>query len=254
MDNKTNTRTVSLKDLFAIFFHRLWIIVLAAGITVIGVFVVHQVAVEPRYSSTATVYILRQGQDELTSSEAYTDFSVALKVVNDCNHLLKSHTVLDEVIDRLALDIEYEELYDSISTETPEETRVLEVTVEADSPELAKTIVDCISTVGIESINEVMGYEQVGLYELGTLNEEPSNERGLPVYLLAGLGVAVLTYAVFLLIHVLDDTIKTDQDIERSLGLSILGDIPDANATHKKGYGYRGYKGYGRYGSSDKTL
>ena len=84
----------------------------------------------PQYASTATLYILRQA-DGATASDASSDFSLALKVVNDCTYLLKSHTVLDEVISSLNLDMEYEDLYDCVSTSNPEDTRILEVTVKA---------------------------------------------------------------------------------------------------------------------------
>lgn len=257
MDNKTSTRIITLKDLWDIFVHRLWIIALAALMAVIAVFAANKLTFEPRYASTATMYILRQSDQEISSSEASNDFSLALKVVNDCDYFLKSHTVLDAVSKELDLEIEYEDLYDSISTANPQDTRILEVTVEADSPKLAKKIVDSICMIGAESINNAMGYEQVNLYELGVLDDEPCNELSLLVYFIVGAVIAVLVYSIFFMKFLLDDTIKTDEDIDRYLGLSILGDIPDANASHKKGYGYRkGHKyGYGyRYGAEPSEI
>ena len=50
---------------------------------------------------------------------------------------------------------------------------------------------------------------------------------------------------IFFVISLLDDGIKSDDDVERYLGLSVLGRIPDTNAPHSKKYGYYGY-GYGQ--------
>ena len=174
-----------------------------------------------------------------------------LKVVNDCTYLLKSHTVLDEVISSLNLDMEYEDLYDCVSTSNPEDTRILEVTVKADSPELAKRIVDRICTIGSKRIEDAMGFQQVNLYELGTTDPDPCNSTRMLTFAFAGVVAAVVTYVIFLIIFLLDDRIKTDdENLERYLGLSVLGNIPNADGRKSGKYGY--YKTYAAYRTSAK--
>ena len=228
-------RSITLKDMWSVFTRQLLPIVLAAVIVTVGLFAVIQLTYSPRYESTATLYILRQNEGQEVSS---SDFSLALNVVNDCTYLLKSHSVLDEVIDELGLDMSYESLYNRVSTSNPDSTRILKVTVEADSPELAKQIVDKISTIGSEQIAEAMGFRQVNLYEYGVLEADPCNRTGLMTYALVFLMTVVAAYAVFLIAFILDDRIGGEDDIEKMLGLSILGDIPTADAPHKDGYGY----------------
>lgn len=108
MNQKANFKTVTLKDLWGVFVQRLWAIILAACICCGGFLVFNRMTFVPQYASTATLYILRQA-DGATASDASSDFSLALKVVNDCTYLLKRHTVLDEVISSLNLDMEYED-------------------------------------------------------------------------------------------------------------------------------------------------
>lgn len=71
---------------------------------------------------------------------------------------------------------------------------------------------------------------------------------GVTLGLLAGLGLA---YGL----HFLDRTLKRPEDVERVLGLPVLGVIPDISAAGR-GYGYYGYGyGYGYYGyGSGKRL
>lgn len=262
METNNMTREITIKDLWNIFTRRFLLMVLAAVTAISGVFLVSSVAVEPRYTSTATLYILSQ-DDYDSLSYTSESFSLALKVVNDCNYLLKSHSVLDEVIAELDLDITYGDLYDSVSIKNPENTRILEVTAESDSPEQAKEIVDAICSIGPAKIREAMGFDQVNLYEYGILSTRPSNSLGLMAYMLIGVVAAVMVYAVFLLAFLLDDRIRTEEDVQKYLGLSILGVIPNANDTAKKGYGYKyrygrrygygyGY-GYGRPASRSRT-
>lgn len=228
-------RVVTIKDLWAILAQRWWLLALIGAASMVLTFAVNKIAVAPQYESTATLYILRQEEQEASSS----DFSLALNVVNDCNYLLKSHSVLDEVIESLELEIPFTTLYNSVRTANPTDTRILEVTVTADSPEEAKRIVDEVCRIGTEKITEAMGFQQVNLYEYGKLNEVPANGMGLSGYILVVLITVVLAYAVFLFIFILDDRIHNAQDIESRLGLSILGEIPDCEAPKKRGhYGY----------------
>ena len=92
-----NIRVVTIIDLWYIFVHRLWVMALAAVVAVGGLFIINRVTFVPAYSSTATLYILRQNEATATGNSD-SDFSLALKVVNDCDYLLKSHSILDEVI------------------------------------------------------------------------------------------------------------------------------------------------------------
>lgn len=233
MENETILRNITMKNLWDLLIERLWIILLAAVVVAGGLFTGGNLLTTPEYESTATLYILRQ-DGETSSSDISSDFSLALKVVNDCTYMLKSHSVLDALIEELDLDMGYRELYECISTYNPDDTRILEVTVTHTSAAEAKRIVDGLIRIGTMNINEAMGFEQVNLYEYGTLNTEPSNEVGILSCILAGGIVSVLVYCVFLIMYLLDDTIRKDEDIEQLLGLSILGDIPSLGGADGK--------------------
>lgn len=238
MDGHKNFRIVTLKDLGVLFLRRIWVMLLAATIC-IGAFVafLHE-TYEPMYESTATLYILHQADEATTSGDASSDFSLALKVVNDCTYLLKSHTVLDRTIAELGLNISYEELYERVSTFNPTDTRILEVRAEAESPEQAKQIADKICQLGQQSITDAMGFEQVNLFAYGTLDAEPCNAPSLLVYIMIGVAAMILTYSVFLVLALLDDRIRTSDDIERYLHLNILGEIPNMKQACKIHGGY----------------
>lgn len=250
-EQEFDMRVISLRDLWDVFTRRFFIMLLAAVVVVGGAFAYKQLTFIPRYQSTATLYLVNQtAEDSESSTTTYNNFSLALKLVNDCDHLIKSHSVLDPVIDALNLDMSYEQLYKVVTVVNPEDTRILEVTVEADTPEQAKRIVDKVCEVGTQKIEDAMGFEQAKLYEYGVLNEKPSNTTSLTMYAILGLLAAVAVYAIFLIRFLLDDRIRTEEDIERYLGLSVLGDIPNAD-NPKKGRGYyKGYYGKGGYGKT----
>ena len=253
MENNTKIRVVSFGDLWNIFVQKIWIIILVCVLVSAGLFALDTFTFKPEYRSTATMYILRQNANKTAttanvtdSDDVAADFSLALNVVRDCTYLIKSHTVLTQVKQSLSLETpSYEELYKRIEAINPENTRILEVTVTADTPHEAKNLVDKICTIGAETINKTMGFEQINLYEYGTYNHTPCNKTKPIIYVFIGILAAVLVYSIFLVVYLLDATIRTDEDIQTYLGLSILGDIPEANQSKKKKYRYRQNYGYG---------
>jgi capsular polysaccharide biosynthesis protein len=120
--------------------------------------------------------------------------------------------------------------------------------VEADTPQEAKAVVDRLCSIGEQKIAEAMGYDQVNVYEQGTLPKQPSNPVSLLLYAILGISAAAIVYVCFVLAFLIDDRIRTEEDIQRYLGLSILGDIVNVHEEHKGRYGY----GYGNKSGTTK--
>ncbi len=250
MNETRRIRTLTISDFFRLFVKKFWLIVLVTVVVVGAVLVQQSFFFTAKYESTATLYILKQ---ENESSYTYTssDFSLALDVVNDCTYILKSHAVLDEVINELDLDISYQTLYKSISTNNPSDTRILEVTVTTESAVLSKNIADKVCEIGITRITDAMGFEQVNLYENGLLSVEPSNSFSLLIYILIAAIAGAITYTATLILYIVDDRLSEKDEIEQIFGISVIGEIPHAGGSGKKGYKKYGYKKYG-YGQNTR--
>lgn len=216
-----------LRELWRLFVRHLGLLA-AAAMAASAMLGIYQAATyEPMYGATATLYILRQEKEIPENAEVSEDFSLALKVVNDCTYLLKSHTVLDQVIRELELDMDYETLYDRISASNPDNTRILEVRAEASTPEQARMIVDRVCQLGRECITRAMGFEQVNLFEWGVAELEPCNRLHPGVYVLVGAAAAGVVYLILLAMAFGDDRIRSRGEIEQRLGLNVLAEVPD---------------------------
>lgn len=252
METKSFTKMVSLSDLWSVFTQRLWIILLAAVVAVIGTRIYETHFKTPMYESTATLYILRR-DNEVDYTYTQSDFKLALDVVNDCTYVLKSTDVLLSVQQALNLDMSLNRLSQSITTKNPENTRFLEITVSNPSPSMAKAIVDCLCDKGSVRITESMGFDQVNLYSYGRIPGNPSNMLTLFAYAIIGLGVMLVVYSIFLMAFFLDDKLKTADDINKYLGISLLSEIPNEESnTMRKKYRYRDRSKY-QYASSKYT-
>ncbi len=246
-------KSISFADLWSLFLQRAWIMALAAVVVVVGMFGFNKLTYKPEYSSTAVVYVLRQQEGNNSSSSIANEINTALKLINDFNYAVKHQQTLQTVIDEQNIDMTYEQLRKKITTTNPADTRFIEVTVTADTPEQAKAVADRLSELAVEKLNTVLGVEEEttvsSVFSYGTISNKPSNAIGLVPYLVGAVLAAVVVYVVFLIIHMLDDTVRTAEDVSKYLGVSILGEIPDAADILHRGGGYNGYQGYYGYGS-----
>lgn len=259
--NKLTLKTISLKDLWNVF-RGCFLFVIAAVLLVTSLLYVHaKVNYVPMYSSQGTLYLINENTDSEQSKNEWTvDYTLANVVIEDTMYLLKSRTVLNAVGEEVGISNGYGSLRSSITISNPEDTRVLEITATASSPELAKNIVDTLSKVGPEAAEKQLSYGNLRVFEEGTVNNWPVNGVSFMGFLKFGLIAGVAVYIVFLCMFLFDNYIHTEEDIERYLGLSVIGEIPDADAPKKKNkyarYKYKKrnskqyYGGHGYYGSS----
>ena len=226
MEQKDTSRPVSLRDLWRIFTERWKIMLVAAIVCVCVVYIVSVFAVDPIYQSKASLYVL--SKEDIYTGSTNSAFSQALVVVDDCMEILKDYSVLEEVKTNLDLNIPCEELEENIliTNPTDNKSRIIYVTAYASTPQEAQAIANEICKVGVVKITNVMGSNQVNIMSRARIDTEPSNSFGISVGLLIGFVAAMLVYAVFFLKFLVDDKIKSDEDIEYYLELSVLGKIP----------------------------
>lgn len=251
MDKKLEIKTITIKDLWNVFRGCVHYILIVAIALMGFMYWSAKNNYVPTYSSTATLYLVGEVTSSNSPDQWTRDYTLAYVVIDDSQYLLKSRTVLDQVGEELGIKNGYSALRGRININNPEETRVIEVTAVAASPTLAKDIVDSVCRVGSKSINDVLGYDQVRVFESGTLSASPNNSVKFSNYIKYGIIAALVVYMVFLAIFLFDNYIHTESDIEHYLGLTVLAEIPDADSTRtKKRYAYAYKK---RANKSDKN-
>lgn len=174
------------------------------------------------YKSTTSVYVSGQ-QSEVSS---YSNLQTGIMMTKDYEVLVKGRNVLEEVISKLNLNLSYESLKSMITVNVPENTRIVEITVESIDPYLSQDIADTVRQVSGENIVKVMGVGAVSVVEKANLPKGKSGPNLKRYMLLGGVSGAVVASGITLLAYVLNDNICTQDDVERYLGLNTLGLIP----------------------------
>lgn len=217
---------VDLLEIINALLGRFWLI-LGGGLLAAAVgFAVSRFVLTPTYESTTKIYILNKSE---STTVTYSDVQMGTQLTKDYAELINSRYVLEEVIEKLSLaETEYQDLLDKVSVHTPADTRIVSITVTDTSPRQAMDIANCIREVAGEHIQNVMDIDAVNVVEEANM---PTDKAGpsVPKWTLFGGILGVLLVCVAILVHyLLDDTIKTSEDVEKYLGLSTLALIPVA--------------------------
>ena len=147
-------------------------------------------------------------------------------LTKDYMELVKSRPVLEKTISKLKLDVTPEELAGMITTETPTDTRIMSISVTDDDPKEAKQIADTLRKAVSVQITEIMNADSVNTVEEGNLPTSPSSPDVKKNMMLGALLGLVISMGFVVLIFILDDTVKTPDDVEKYLGLNVLTSIP----------------------------
>ncbi len=227
MENEKNLRDndemeIDLLQLFYALKKKIWFILAAMiiGGGLAGAY--SKFLITPQYSSTSMMYILSK-ETTLTS---LADLQIGSQLTEDYKVIVNSRPVLGEVIDSLALDMSYEQLLAKVSIGNPTDTRILTVTVTDPDPYRAKAIVDCVAETASDYIGEIMEMIPPKIIENGTVatrKTSPSNGKNAVLGALAGM---VLVCGVIVIQVIMNDTVRTEEDVERYLGLTVLASVP----------------------------
>jgi capsular polysaccharide biosynthesis protein len=178
--------------------------------------------ITPLYQSTSKLYIVGQ-TSTLTS---LTDLQVGTQLTQDYMVLVQSRPVLETVIQNLDLDMEYEQIKSMVTLENQSDTRILDITVTADDPYMAKEIVDEVSEVSVSRIAAIMNVDEPTTVEYGHLEDSPCSPNTKKNIAIGGILGIVLSAGLVIVMYLLNDTISTEEDVEKYLGLNTLGMIP----------------------------
>lgn len=130
------------------------------------------------------------------------------------------------MIAQLKLDMTHEELLKKLSVDTPTDTRVVSITVTDTDPYTAAQIANAVRDIASKHIQQVMDIKAVNVVETANIPDEPSSPSVPKNGVIGGLLGILLAAAVVLIVYLTNDTVKTPEDVEKYLGLSVLGTIP----------------------------
>lgn len=214
---------MDFKDILSSLVRKMWLIVVVGLVfsALLGFFNLYFTT--PLYTSTSKIYVINR-QDE--SKITYSDLQTGTQITQDYMILVTSRPVLEAVIKTSGVNITPEELSGKISIINPEGTRILEISVTDSDAARAKKLVDAVADISAEQLVNIMEIEKVNVVEYGIVPGSPTGQNITRSFMVGGLLGAVITAVIIIVIHMLNDNLKTADDIEHYLGITTLGMIP----------------------------
>lgn len=229
---KDDDMEIDLLGLLLAFKRRLWLILLTAMIGGCLAGAYSKFLLIPQYTSSAMLYVLSK-ETTLTS---LADLQIGSQLSEDYKVIILTRPLMLEVIDRLNLDMSYRELRSKISISDSSE-RILTLTVRDADPQLAKQIVNQLAASASDYIGDIMEMVPPKIIEDGEVNFIPVSPNNKRYALLGALGGAFLVCAVITVKFLMNDTVQTEEDVERYLGLSVLASVPERSGKETKVFG-----------------
>ena len=210
---------IDIMQIIRMLLSKIWIVIVAGVATAIVAFGITEIAITPQYQSSIKLYIINRQNGTTTT---LSDIQSSTQLVKDYKVLVTSLPVVEQVVKQLDLDISPDALVGKISCEIETDSRVLQVTVTDTDPQRAKEIVD----VSAKQITSVMQIEGVNVIEYGRVANAPSSPNVKKNTMLGAIAGIVIAIAVLVVNFILDDRIKTSDDVEKYLGITNLSLIP----------------------------
>ncbi|MHA7093099.1 YveK family protein [Priestia megaterium] len=217
--------TISLRDLFQVLRKRLWLIALIAIIAATISAVISFFVLTPVYQ-TSTQILVNQAKSE---QQLYNAGAVQTNVqlISTYNDIIKSPAILDTVIEKLKLDNSAKSLSGQIQVTSAENSQVALITVQDTNAKRATEIANTTASVFQQKVPKIMNIDNVSILSKADLAASKSPVKPQPtlnigIALVVGLIVGI---GLSFLLEYLDNTIKTEQDIENILELPVMGVI-----------------------------
>lgn len=188
--------------------------------------------IDPVYEASTTLIVSQSNNSGEAISKGDVDLSKSL--IYTYAEMAKSNTVIDNT--KKSLNIE-ELKSDSITVSPVRDTQILKITVRNTNPQLATDIANALVEEFTLEIARITKTENVSVVDVAKLPENPIKPNKLMNTVIAGVLGEMLILLVVFLKEYLDNTLKTEKDIEKYLGIPVIGTIPNFNQGSKQAYG-----------------
>jgi capsular polysaccharide biosynthesis protein len=217
--------TISLKEIFAVLRKRmLMILSLIIAFAAIALLVSYFL-ITPTYKASASIVVNQEENVDVSALNTAIQSNISL--INTYKIVMTSPVILDEVAKEMKLSLSSDELAEKLEVASEADTQIITVTATDTSQEEAAVLANTTVEVFQNEIPELMNLENVKPLSLAETVDNPSPASpniilntaiALVLGAMVGIGIAFL-------LEYLDNTVKTEADVEKRIGVPVIGII-----------------------------
>lgn len=157
------------------------------------------------------------------------DLSLSKQLMSTYSQIIKSESVLKKVMANLQLSMTIGSLKNSITVKPQSESAVIKITVKSQNASEAAAIVEELDKVFMERIDELYNIKNAKVLDEPTIASTPNNIEPKKYAILGSIVGLVIAVSVLIIKEYLNDNIKTESDVEKSIKLPTLSQIEHFN-------------------------
>lgn len=226
MEENVKETEIDLRAILNILRKNIIPIIIVTFIFAAGMFVFSKFFIEKKYEASAMMIVNNKSSDSTTINS--NEIVAAQDLAEVYAIIIKSDTVLQQVIDDLKLNMSYETLRNSITVSSVNSTQVIQVSMKHTNAEFAKKVVESIVDIAPPIIRD-----KVEAGSVKVISEAKISNNGNPVSpnitkntLIGALVGLILILIIAFIKEMFNNTFKTEEDIVNTLDIPLIGAIP----------------------------
>lgn len=232
MEDNQDYETIDLLELLGVVRRHIVALLLTTVLAAAAGFAVSKFLMTPQYQASALMIV--NTRQDTTANVTSDQLNSASKLVSTYSIIVKSDTVLNQVIANLGLNMSYETLADKVGVAAVDDTQVMEITVTDANPDGARQVCEQITQVAPDAILTAVEAGSVKVISAASVDPDPVSPNVMRNTAIAGVLGLVVCLGVLFLQVLLDNKINTEEDVTKQLGLNVIGVIPDYENGGKK--------------------
>ncbi|MFA9559323.1 YveK family protein [Evansella sp. AB-rgal1] len=218
--------TISLQEIFETLKKRIVMIISITLLAVCASAAVSYFYLTPKYETSAQVLISRAATGSSILSAA-NPFDSDQRYISTYNVILKSPYILDQVSERMNGTVTRGQLNNQVSVSQEGNSQVVTIRVNSSNPAEAVEIANVTAEVFRQGVMDLLRIDNIHILAPAELYNSsspvsPNPTLNMAIAFVVGLMAAV---GIAFLLEFLDNTIRTEEDVEKQLGLPVLGAI-----------------------------
>ena len=217
---------IDLLELLLYFKQKLWYIIGGFLIGALLAGLITRYMITPQYTASTKLYMVAASSDSVIN---LTDINLGTSLSNDYAELITIHPIVDTVISDLDLPYTYKELLEMTTIENITNTRIIKITVESPDPEEAKDVANALAQETVKVLPDLMETSEPSIAEEALLPARPSSPSYTKNIMIGALLGILLVAGILTVFFLMDDTLKSAEDVEKALGIMPLTVIPEGD-------------------------
>ncbi len=216
---------INISEFFKYYFSKMIIIVIVVLATLSIGNIYSFLMRKPLYESNTTIVLAGNSKNN-TGEYTSTDSQLNQRLVSTYSEIIKSRKVLQQVIDDEQLDYSVGELSKEITVSSVEDTEIIKISVSDEDSLNARKIANDIVPVFSDEVKRIYNIDNVSVVDEAVEAKAPYNINYIKenlIYILIGV---ILASTIIFIIYYFDTTIKSSEDVEEKLGLTVIGIVP----------------------------